>query len=169
MPKPRTKPKTEIETTTARDAPVVLDALDEKIIAELRRDGRQPNTHLARQIGVTEGTVRKRIQRLRDAGIIDVSAFVDLRRMGLDWDVIININCANGRIEDVGRQLAALAEVRYVALMTGRYDLLVAAFFRSQTELTHFLLESLPKIDGITRSEVQHRLRALKYDSMRFM
>ncbi|MCW3477216.1 Lrp/AsnC family transcriptional regulator [Limobrevibacterium gyesilva] len=149
--------------------PVVLDAVDEQIIAALRRDGRQANTHLARQIGVTEGTVRKRIQRLREAGIVDVRAFVDMRRMGLDWDVIILVNCAYGRIEDVARQLAALDEVRYVALMTGRYDLMVAAFFRSQTELTAFLLERLPAVEGVTRSEMLHRLRALKYDSMRFL
>jgi Lrp/AsnC family transcriptional regulator, regulator for asnA, asnC and gidA len=154
---------------TGPQPPIALDALDEQIITALRRDGRQANTQLGRQLGVSETTIRKRIQKLRDAGIIEVRAFVDLRHLGLDWDIIILVNCAPGRIKEVAQRIGALSEVRYVAIMTGRYDLMVAAFFRSQAELLAFLLDRLSTIEGITRTESLHRLQATKYDSMRFL
>ena len=152
----------------ARPFPV-LDALDEQIIAALRKDGRQANTQLGRQLGVSETTIRKRITRLRDAGIVEVRAFVDMRHLGLDWDIIILVNCAPGRLKDVAERIGQLDEVRYVAIMTGRYDLMVAAFFRSQAELLTFLMDRLGTIEGVTRTESLHRLKATKYDSMRFL
>jgi Lrp/AsnC family transcriptional regulator for asnA, asnC and gidA len=158
-----------IPTPPRGGPPIDLDGLDEQIIEALRRDGRQANTLLARQLGVSETTIRKRIHRLRSAGIVEVRAFVDMRHLGLDWDILILVNCAPGRVDDVVGRLSDLKEVRYVAFVTGRYDLLVAAFFRSQSEVFAFLTERLGKIDGITRTEVMHRLKAMKYDSMRFL
>lgn len=48
-----------------------MDDLDRKILAILRRDSRTPYTEIAKQVGTSEGTVRNRVERLVDDGVIE--------------------------------------------------------------------------------------------------
>ncbi len=139
-----------------------LDDTDHQIIAELRLDGRQANTEIARRLGVSETTVRNRIQRLINEGIIQVAAIVNLSRLGYGVAVHVGIVCEPGRVPEVARELSAMPEIRYLSFVAGRYDLLVAASFRSQDELFTFLMERVGKIPGIERTETLYELRIAK-------
>ncbi len=141
-----------------------LDTLDQHIINELRRDGRETNTEIARRLGASEATVRYRIQRLISEGIIQVVAVVHLSRLGYDVDARIGIHCDAGRVVDVARALGQMEEVRYVAAVSGRYDLEIFAFFRSRDELFSFLTDKVGKIPGVQRTETLHVLRVFKRD-----
>lgn len=148
-----------------RNRPVVhLDDLDHRIIAELRRDGRQANTEIARRLSVSETTIRNRIQRLVKAGVIQVAAFTYLPSLGYVLNVLIGVSCDAGRAVEIARALATMPEIRWLAHVTGRYNLMVAAFFRSQDELFTFLTEQLGKVPGIQRTETLHVLRVDKRD-----
>ncbi|MHB0868913.1 MAG: Lrp/AsnC family transcriptional regulator [Chloroflexota bacterium] len=142
-----------------------LDEMDRRIIHELRRNGRQANTEMARTMGVSETMVRHRIRKLVDRGVIQVAARVNLSRLGNDIHVVISIVC-DGRagVPDVAREVAAIPEVRYVSVVTGQCDLLVMASFRSSEELFTFLVEQLKKIPGVARTETLHQLRVIKRD-----
>jgi Lrp/AsnC family transcriptional regulator for asnA, asnC and gidA len=141
-----------------------LDELDHQIIAELRRDGRLANTEIARRLGVSEATIRNRIQRLTGAGVIQIGAMVNLARLGYEQYVIIGVHCDNHRLLEVAEALAAMPEVRYVSCVTGRYDLVVAGLFASRDELFDFLTKRLGSMPGVGNTETMHLLRPVKRD-----
>lgn len=146
-----------------------LDELDRQIIDELRRDGRLANTEIARRLGVSEATVRTRIQRLISENIIQIAAFVNLDRLGYQTTVVIGIHCDPGRVLEVADALMSMTEVRTVSHVTGSYDLLISAFFPSQADLFEFLTRRLGTIAGIQRIETFHVLKVFErdFDTMR--
>lgn len=139
-----------------------MDPLDEKLIAALRDDGRKSNVDLARELGVSEGTVRTRLARLRADGTLRILAVTDHRKLGLVVPVVFSIQTDVGKAEAVGQRLAKLQELELVELVTGTHDVIAVGFFRSNDELAEFLAASLWKIAGIRRIDTSHVLRILK-------
>jgi Lrp/AsnC family transcriptional regulator, regulator for asnA, asnC and gidA len=142
-----------------------LDLLDQQIIVELRRDGRLTNTEIARRLGVSEATIRSRLHRLTSAGIIRVAAAVNLTRLGYNVHVIIGVKCDVDRIPHVMRGLADVSEVRMVSAVSGRWEMLVTASFRSRKDLLSFLTDCLGVMPGVHKAEALHVLREVKRDS----
>ena len=138
------------------------DELDQGIISALRRNGRQPNSEVARQLGVTEATIRSRIQRLVAEGVMQVVAMTNPHRIGYALDVLIGIEVVPGKLFDVARELQAFEEVRVLSIVTGRYDIHAAAIFRDNDELFRFLTEKLAVIEGLKKYETFHVLRTVK-------
>ncbi len=145
---------------------ISLDSLDDQIIHELRRDGRLANTEMARRLGVSEATIRNRIQRLVNEGIIQVSAIVNLSRLGYEFDAYLGIQCNVAQMKEVARALTEMEEVRYVSYVLGRYELMVVGFFRSRAELFAFLSERVGKIPGVGRIETLLVLQVAKRDAL---
>jgi Lrp/AsnC family transcriptional regulator, regulator for asnA, asnC and gidA len=139
-----------------------LDKLDYDIIACLRQDGRQANTEIARQLSVSESTVRTRIQRLIADGIIQIAAITALPALGYSVDVLIGVDCSPDCVTSIAGDLSTQPEIRYVVALAGRFDILVAAFFRSHDELFDFLTEKVGKIPGVRRVETFPVLRTFK-------
>ena len=141
-----------------------LDTLDQQIIDELRRDGRQANTEIARRLGVGETTIRSRVQRLVGEGIIQVAAAVNLDKLGYGLYVLIGVHCAPGRVTDVMRTLSAIQEIRWVSAVSGRWELLITASFPSKEDLYSFITDNLGRMPGVSRAEAIHVLREIKRD-----
>lgn len=139
-----------------------LDKLDYDIIACLRQDGRQPNTEIARQLNVSESTIRTRIQHLVSSGIIQVAAVIALPSLGYPVDVLIGIQCGPDRVAGVAKRLSSESQVRYVVALAGRFDVLIAAFFHSHDELFEFVSETIGKIRGVTKVETLPVLQTFK-------
>lgn len=139
-----------------------IDAVDEKIITLLRRNGRSTNVFLARQIGVTESTIRKRIDRLLKEGVIKVTAAVDPRKLGYRIEVIVSVNVELEHIEQVASTLAEISEIQYLAILTGTADIIARALFRSDDDLYTFLNRKLASIPGIKGTTTAHVLRSVK-------
>lgn len=133
-----------------------LDDLDAAIVVALQEDGRQSNARIARRLGVSEPTVRKRIERLIRDGFIKVTATIDPRRTPYAVDVIIAIKTRPGSALAIARELAGLEETVYVGYTTGRYDLIVEVLLRTDEDLLAFLTERLPTYDGILSTETFH-------------
>ncbi|MBI3967611.1 MAG: Lrp/AsnC family transcriptional regulator [Chloroflexi bacterium] len=96
-----------------------VDDLDRRIITCLRQNGRQSNTEIARQLSVSEGTVRNRLQRLIGKGIISIVAVMHPPRLGYEEHVLIGVSCVPGHTQAVARALVAMYEVRYLAFVAG--------------------------------------------------
>lgn len=142
--------------------PRAIDQLDREIIAILQRDGRTPNAEIARQLGVAEGTIRRRIDRLIDEGVIKIAAVTDPFKVGIGTVVLINLDVELPYLEEVAKKLVEMPCVRVVAYSTGVHDMLVEALFPSQQDLLEFLKDELPLIPGIRKTETSILLSILK-------
>ncbi len=145
-----------------RVAPLV-DETDRKIIRVLRTDGRTSNVAIARRLGVTETTVRKRIAAMRADGLVEIVAVPTPRLQGLTVTALIAISVQLAHLQTVADALVARPEVRYCGVSTGRYDIVIEAFFSSNAHLLEFNTRVLSAMPGITDVETSLILKVEKF------
>lgn len=143
-----------------------LDARDRQLIRLLQEDGRRSNAEIARFLGISEATVRKRVERLIADDIIKIVATVNPRKTPLQFDVIIGFKTAPGTMRRVGEALAARKEVVYLGYTTGRFDILTEMLFHSADEMLTFLSDDLSSLEGVVATEtfVVLRNEKINYD-----
>jgi Lrp/AsnC family transcriptional regulator, regulator for asnA, asnC and gidA len=130
-----------------------MDELDRKIMALLQLDGRASNAKIAREVGVTEGTVRRRLSRLLEDDFIEIMAVPNLEKLGYTTTALIGLQSMPAKQEAVANAIAMLEEVNYVATTTGAYDIFLWVGVKSAEELGQFLRQKLGPIEGIQHSE----------------
>ena len=138
-----------------------LSELDKRIIEHLQADGRRPFTQIATEIGVSEAAVRARTNRLIERGILQIVGVADPEKLGFQ-QALIGIRCEPGRIIAVADALAALPEVDYVVVTTGRYDILIELVSPDKEGLLRFLTDGLQAIEGVRDTETFTYLRLVK-------
>lgn len=153
---------TRMARQTTNDRPLV-DDLDRQLITLLQSNGRRSNTDMARELSVTETTVRNRVARLLDEGLINIVAVPTPRAVGMTLSAIIGISVALQHLSAVADVLAAYSEIRYVGLSTGRYDVIVEAFFTDHEHLLEFVSDKLGRLEGVTGAETSLILRVRKF------
>jgi Lrp/AsnC family transcriptional regulator, regulator for asnA, asnC and gidA len=126
-----------------------LDDTDLDILERLQENGRCPNAEIARALGIAESTVRKRVDRLQQAGVFRTVIVPDLTVLGLEGHMIIGVHAELGTAVDIAERLGALEEVRFVALTTGAFDLIVEIYLPSISEFLGFIQNDLARIPGI--------------------
>ena len=130
-----------------------MDDLDRKIVELLQVNGRASNARVARDVGVSEGTVRRRLRRLIQDEIIRVVAVPDPEKMGYSTVALIGIQADPAKVDDVADSLAELPETQFVALTTGSFDIFVWVALPTSTELGNFLRRKVGITPGIRRTE----------------
>lgn len=130
----------------------VADAHDKAIIAELQRDGRVPYARVADAVGLSETAVRKRVQRLTDAGVMQIVAVTDPMQLGFARQAMIGVR-ASGPIEPVAEALAEIAEVNYVVITAGTYDILAEVVCESDAHLLDLVSTRIRTIDGVQETD----------------
>ena len=130
-----------------------MDELDRKIIALLQVDGRASNAKIAREVGVSEGTVRRRLRRLIQQDVVKIIAVPNLEKLGYATTALIGLQTAPGRSDNVADAIAALDEAHYVAITTGAYDIFIWAGLESAESLGTFLRTKIGTIEGVQRTE----------------
>jgi Lrp/AsnC family transcriptional regulator for asnA, asnC and gidA len=130
-----------------------MDELDRKIIALLQMDGRASNAKIAREVGVSEGTVRRRLRRLIEDDVVNVVAVPNLEKLGYATTALIGLQTGPGKSDSVADSIANLQEAHYVAVTTGAYDVFVWAGLESAESLGNFLRTRIGIIDGVQRTE----------------
>ncbi len=142
---------------------IELDDSDRRIMKLLRHDARLSYAHIARVVGLSEPTVRKRIDRLVDAGAIINAARINPAPIGFPIDAMVGINVVRGKVREVGRRLAEMENVAYVAYVAGNFDIIIQAYLPHTEGLFKFLNEDLEKIDGIAGTQTWNVLRTEKF------
>lgn len=133
--------------------PMRPDETDWKIIDRLRR-GNVSNTLLARELNCSEGSVRQRIKRLKKAGILRVSATINTDVLENQQVALIAIKVGEtALLEQKAREVAALAKVLSVSIVSGRYDLMAEILVDSNHGLVDFLTSDLSQVKNVTSSE----------------
>ncbi len=130
-----------------------MDELDRKIIQILQVNGRASNARIARDVGVSEGTVRRRLQSLLQEGIIKVVALPDPEVLGYNTEALVGIQVDPDKIDEVARQLAALKESSWVSVTTGSFDIFCWVTLPSSEDLGNFLKSEVGTISGVRRTE----------------
>jgi Lrp/AsnC family transcriptional regulator, regulator for asnA, asnC and gidA len=141
--------------------PEELSALDKRIIEHLQEDGRRPFTQIATALGVSEAAVRARTNRLVERGFLQIVGVADPEKLGFQ-QALIGIRCDPGKLLEVAEALAALQEVDYVVVTTGRYDILIETVSEDNEGLLSFLADRLQRIDGVRETETFTYLRLVK-------
>jgi len=114
-----------------------LDATDRAIVEQLQLDGRMPFTQIASEIGLTEGAIRKRVQRLTESGYMQIVAVTDPLSAG-HRVALVGLRIA----ADADRTAAAigsLPEVEYLVATAGRYDLMFEVIVDDEAHLLALL------------------------------
>ncbi len=140
-----------------------LDEVDREIVRFLQGDGRASNTEIGRALGLTETTIRKRVARLVGEGLISIVAVPTPHAVGMTTSAIIGISVQLQHIHAVSDQLVSLPEVRYVGASTGRYELIIEAFFSDHEHLLQFVSEELGGMPGVTAVETSLILKVAKF------
>ena len=139
-----------------------MDDIDRAIITRLQYDGRMPFTTIADQIGVSEATVRNRVARLREDGILQVVGVVDPHLLDLWATAIVGIVVQPARLEAVAREIVTFEEVSYLVMTSGAFDLLVEVLCEDTDHLARFLSDKLLCVEGVQRTETFYILRTYK-------
>jgi Lrp/AsnC family transcriptional regulator for asnA, asnC and gidA len=130
----------------------LLDELDKRIIRLLQRNARVPNTEIGRALEVTETTIRNRVSRLLDEGLIEIVAVVNPKATEATISAFLLLTVAPPGLHDIAEAIKARAEVRYLSLVLGRGQIIAEAFFRDHDHLLRFQSEfigGLPNVTGV--------------------
>lgn len=130
-----------------------MDELDKRIIKLLQVDGRASNAKIAREVGVSEGTVRRRLRHLIQGDVIKVIAVPNLEQMGYGTAALIGIQTDPGKIDEVTNAISSLDETHYVSMTTGAYDIFAWVGLESPERLGTFLRGQIGTIPGVRRTE----------------
>jgi Lrp/AsnC family transcriptional regulator for asnA, asnC and gidA len=141
----------------------ILDELDQRVVKILQADGRRPNTEIARELRVSETTVRKRIAQLVSRGLINIVAVPTPRAVGMNLSAIIGFSVELPKLREISEELKRQREVRYIGVSTGRYDIIVEAFFFDQRHFLDFISTRLGRMEGITSLETSVILDVVKF------
>jgi Lrp/AsnC family transcriptional regulator, regulator for asnA, asnC and gidA len=131
---------------------VALDETDKAIIAELQRDGRIAYADLAPRIGLSPAATRQRVQRLLDAGVVNVVGVTDPLALGYPVMAMLGIQ-VDGDVVRIADAVAAIEGVIYVVLSAGSFDLLVEVIAEETGSLLGVINDQLKAIDGVRRVE----------------
>lgn len=130
-----------------------LDDIDRRVVAALQAEGRRAFSSIADEFGISESVVRYRVQRLEEAGILQVVGIADPLRIGFDLMAMVGVKVVPGSIADVCDALKALPETSYVAAVAGRYDVLVEVVCRDTSHFQQLLTEQVHDIFGVASTE----------------
>lgn len=139
-----------------------LDDIDYGIVRALQENARVPFTQIAKELGVTEKTIRMRVQQLQDEGVLSLVGIVNPVKAGLNVQAFVQIAVEADKLDDVVAVLNGIVEVRLVVLTSGEYQLITQILVRNYEELAQFLMNKLNKIPGIVRVNVINELKILK-------
>ena len=143
-------------------APIELDDTDQAIIALLRSDGRMPYRAIARDLALTEATVRSRVRRLEESNTMRVVAVTDIEAAGYSMLLAIGVQVENRSPEAVARELAELPEVFSVNVAVGAHDVEILVVAEDQAALNDLIGRRLAAIPGVRRLTPALALDVLK-------
>jgi DNA-binding Lrp family transcriptional regulator len=141
-----------------------FDQTDRRILSELLADSRQSFRQIARKIGISPGTVLKRIKRLETERIIRYyTVILDHEKLGYDLAAIIELTISKGRLIDVEKEIAKYKNVLGVYDVTGTTDAMILAKFKTRRELNNFIKKILA-MELVERTNTRVILNTIKED-----
>jgi len=142
------------------DSRIILDDLSKQIIEQLQQDGRRSYAAIGKAVGLSEAAVRQRVQRLIDAGAMQIVAVTDPMSLGFPRQTMVGIRCG-GDLERVAGHLAGLEEIDYVVITAGSFDILIEVVCEDDDHLLD-ILSRIRAIPSVTATETFVYLKLCK-------
>ena len=139
-----------------------LDQLDCQMIELLQKDGRISNTEIAKNIGMSEATVRTRLNRLIQEEYIQIVAVSNPIKLGFKIVGNIRIHVEIKKMDRIIRELKKLKPLWFVVQTTGGTGIDTEFVVKSLDELNDLIFEKINKIDGIIKTETSLFLKYIK-------
>jgi Lrp/AsnC family transcriptional regulator for asnA, asnC and gidA len=140
---------------------VALDRINKAIIEQLQQDGRRSYSALGKAVGLSEAAVRQRVQRLTDAGVIQVVAVTDPLSLGFAREALVGIRAA-GDLRELARRLAEVPEIDYVVICSGSFDLIIELVCQDDEHLLTLINDVIRSIPGVRDTETFVYLKLVK-------
>ncbi|MBS1692241.1 MAG: Lrp/AsnC family transcriptional regulator [Actinobacteria bacterium] len=138
-----------------------LDELSKAIIEKLQQDGRRSYAGIGKAVGLSEAAVRQRVQRMVDAGVMQIVAVTDPMQLGFARQAMIGIRCT-GDTTRVAEKLAAIESVDYVVLTAGSFDAIVEVVCEDDDSLLELLNTQIRALPGVISTETLVYLKLVK-------
>ena len=129
-----------------------IDDTNIDIIRELKQ-GKKSFKKIADKLAITENTVRSRVNKLQEEGVLEICGLVDPATLPGHRVVIIGIKLSGMNLVEKGEEISKLKGVISVNVVTGRYDLIVLVLFKKGFGLLEFYTEEIAQINGIRSVE----------------
>lgn len=146
-----------------------LDEVDLAVVAQLQLDGRRSFRSIARKLDVSEATVRLRVRRLQDSGVLRILGFADPHRLGWAVAAVILLRVEPRHHRDVVTTSVEWPEVMYVVSCAGSFDLYLHVVCKQREQLYDILtrrlsgLEGISEIDTLTEMQVHKALSVYRW------
>ena len=139
-----------------------LNRTDCGIIELLQKDGRIPNTEIAKILGVSEATVRSRLNRLIENDIIQIVAVSNPLKLGFETVGVIRINVEKRKLRHVISELSKIKAIWFIVQTTGDSDIYTEFAVSSNEELSELIYGEIAGIDGVKQVETTLILNYIK-------
>jgi Lrp/AsnC family transcriptional regulator for asnA, asnC and gidA len=131
---------------------VKIDGTHLQIIRHLR-DGRKSFKEIADSLSITENTVRSRVNQLVREGILEIAGLVDPQRLPGHRLVLVGIKLNTMNLVKKGEEFSRLRGVVSVAVVTGRYDLILTVLLTEEFDLLEFYTQEVDRVEEVSSAE----------------
>lgn len=138
-----------------------LDEISKLIIEQLQKDGRKSYAEIGKVVGLSEAAVRQRVQKLTEAGVLQIVAVTDPLKLGFSRQAMIGIRCV-GNSAQVADAIAKIPSVDYVVLTAGSFDIMAEVVCEDDDQLIELLNDKIRSLPGVVSSETFVYLRLHK-------
>ncbi|MBN1292908.1 MAG: Lrp/AsnC family transcriptional regulator [Candidatus Latescibacteria bacterium] len=136
-----------------------MDAIDLKIMSYLGENSRLSNREIGRRIGITEGTVRNRLDRLVNEDVLHTTALINIEKFPDLYIAFVGVKIDGRHLTECAARIEKLPSVLTTMIVTGRYDLFAVVLAQSHKTLVDFVTDQLSKVSGVKDSETYVVLR----------
>lgn len=134
----------------ARQVAGVLDEVDQRIVAELRRDGRLSMRALAERLHISRANAYARVERLESTGVIrGYHADVDPVLSGLGTTAYVTVTLQQAEWRSVRDRLQTLQGVEHIGLVGGDFDVILLVRARDNADLRRIVLDRIQGMPGV--------------------
>ena len=129
-----------------------IDSINIAIIRHLR-NGRESFKKIARDLGVSENTVRGRVNHLIAEGVLNITGLVNPEKLPGHKTVIIGVKLSTMNLLNKAKEFSRLKGVVSACVVTGRFDIILTVLFSKEFRLLDFISEEVSKIEEIQSIE----------------
>lgn len=129
-----------------------IDELNISIIRHLR-EGRKSYKAIAENLGVSENTVRSRVAKLEDEGVLEITGLVNPEAVPRHRVVMVGVKLTTMDLVKKGAEFSRLRGVVSVSVVTGRFDLILIVLLKEGFGLLEFYTEEVSRLEGVQSVE----------------
>ena len=142
----------------------MVDELDIKILNILQKNARLSYREIAKELGVSVGTVYNRVKRLEKSGVIKgYTPLIDYEKIGFGLTALIGIKAQGKKIIELEKRISECKQVTMIYDITGEFDIFVVAKFKDRADMNR-CVKWLLSLDGVEKTNTSVVMQVIKED-----